>query len=107
MNRKRILQWVVGLAVAVIAFCGAAVGFVAYINWRAERSARAFCGAILIGSEIGTATSTAKDAKIFFGESGGQYTFYFPGVIFDKAVCEVSVSKEGKVISRKAEMEWD
>jgi hypothetical protein len=107
MNRKRIRHWVVGLAVAVIAFCGAAVASVAYSNWYAERSARTFCGAILIGSEISAATSTAKGRRIFFGESSGQYTFYFPGVIFDKAVCEVSVSKEGKVISRKAEMEWD
>jgi hypothetical protein len=107
MNRRRLLHWVVGLTVAVIAICGAAAASIAYINQHAERSARAFCGAILIGSEIGAAESTAKGARIFFGESGGRYTFYFPGVIFDKAVCEVSVSKEGRVISRKAEMEWD
>ena len=34
-------------------------------------------------------------------------TFYFPGFMFNQAVCEVSVDKNGKVLTIYAEMEYD
>src|SRR5262252_7903378 len=61
----------------------------------AEVKARAFCDAIAIGSDISTAVSRAKAEDIFFGTAGG-YTFYFPATSFDKAVCEVAVTRDGK-----------
>jgi len=52
------------------------------------------------------ATSNAVSKHVQFGSDNG-YTFYFSGFIFDKAVCEVAVDKQGKVISKKTEMEYD
>ena len=72
----------------------------------AEMKAHAFCDAIAIGSDISTAVSRAKAEDIFLGTAGG-YTFYFPATSFDKAVCEVTVTRDGKVISKDAVMEYD
>jgi hypothetical protein len=106
MNRRWILRSVIGLVLAVAIAFSALVGAVLYANWSAERSAREFCSMIPIGSDISAATTVATSKGIHWGSYGG-YTFYFPGFIFDKAVCEVSTSKEGKVISRRSEMEYD
>lgn len=92
------------LALSLCAACFVAALF--FPNWAAERRAREFCGEISIGSDISAVTAKANDRKIFWGKNGG-YTFYFPGMIFDKAVCEVSVGRDGKVISRISEMEND
>ncbi len=72
----------------------------------AEMKAHAFCDAIAIGSDISTTVSRAKAAGIFFGTAGG-YSFYFPATMFDKAVCEVTVNHDGRVISKGAVMEFD
>jgi hypothetical protein len=106
MNKKRIFRWTIGGALVAVACVGGFVVCVVYANWSAERSAREFCGMIPIGSDISAATAKAKEKKILWGSESG-YTFYFSGFIFDKAVCEVSVSKEGEVISRIAEVEYD
>ena len=106
MNKRRIVRLVIGLAIAAVSCVGAFVGFVVYANRSAERSAQEFCDATPIGSDISASTARANNAKILWG-SEGDYTFYFSGFIFDKAVCAVSVNKEGKVTSKKAEMEYD
>jgi hypothetical protein len=106
MGKRRVFRWVIGLALAAVVCFGVLVASVWGTNWLAERRARRFCSMIPIGSDIAAATATATKRRILWGSYGG-YTFYFPGVIFDKAVCEVSVSKEGKVLSRNAEMEYD
>jgi hypothetical protein len=72
----------------------------------AERRAHEFCDAIAIGSDISTAVAKAKAEDVFWGSVQG-YTFYFPATLFDKAVCEVTVDREGKVVSKEAEMEYD
>ncbi len=72
----------------------------------AEIKAHAFCDAIAIGSDISTVVSRAKAGDIFFGTAGG-YTFYFPATGFDKAVCEVTVNRDGVVSSKDAVMEYD
>jgi hypothetical protein len=90
----------------VILSCGAIVACIGYGGWSAERRARAFCDEIAIGSNISTAISRAKDKNILWGPARG-YTFYFPAFMFDKAVCEVAVDREGKVTSKGAVMEYD
>ena len=90
----------------VILFCVAIVASIYYANRSAERRSREFCDGISIGSDIYTATVRANSRKILWGRAGG-YTFYFPGFIFDKAVCEVTVNQDGKVVSKSAEMEND
>jgi hypothetical protein len=72
----------------------------------AEMKAQAFCNAISIGSDISILVSRAKAEGIFFGATNG-YTFYFPATEFDKAVCEVKVDRDGKVLSKTAVMEYD
>jgi hypothetical protein len=106
MNSKRIYRWIIGIALVAVACVGGFVACVLYVNWSAERRAREFCSMIPIGSDISAAAARATEKKILWGSESG-YTFYFSGFIFDKAVCQVSVSKEGKVISRIAEMEYD
>jgi hypothetical protein len=106
MNKKRIFRWAIGVALVAVACVGGYVVCIFYANWSAERSAREFCSMIPIGSDIAAATVRATEKNILWGSDNG-YTFYFSGFIFDKAVCQVSVSKEGKVISRIAETEYD
>jgi hypothetical protein len=89
---------VVVLALGVIVACGS------YLNWSAERKATKFCDAIAIGSDISAAIGKVKDKKDFYGDSH-QYTFYFWGMVFDKAVCEVSVDSNRKVTAKHLEME--
>lgn len=106
MMKRRVFRIVVGLTGAAVAIVVVFVGCVAYVNWSAEKRAREFCSRIPVGSDISSATSKANDGKILWGSASG-YTFYFSGFIFDKAVCEVSVDKAGKVISKNTEMEYD
>jgi hypothetical protein len=90
----------------LIAGAGALVAVIFVPNWVAERRARAFCDQIPFGSDISVAVSRANDKKILWG-SNRFYTFYFPGLIFDKAVCNVSVTEDGKVKSKGALLEID
>jgi hypothetical protein len=95
-----------GVAITVVGCLGLVVAYSWHVNARAERRAREFCDSIPIGSDILTATARASQMKINWGAYRG-YTFYFSGVIFDKAVCEVAINKDGKVVSRQAQMEYD
>jgi hypothetical protein len=104
--RKKIVKIVLAIILVVIIFCGAVVASIFYANRSAERRSREFCDEISIGSDISTATVRANSRKILWGHED-RYTFYFPGFIFDKAVCEVTVNQHGKVISKSAEMEYD
>jgi hypothetical protein len=120
-NMRSWKKWLLIGVVVVLLFSGALVALGVYADWAAEKNARAFCDEISIGSDISTATARAADRKIMFGPSSaierkalwgasdsGVYTFYFfAAFIFDKAVCEVSVNREGKVRSKFSEMEYD
>src|SRR5258708_37534976 len=94
------------VAFVILAVFGAIVACVSYLNWAAERKATKFCDEIEIGSDISAAIGKVKDKKDFYGDSQ-QYTFYFWGMVFDKAVCEVSVDSNLKVTAKRSEMEYD
>jgi hypothetical protein len=94
------------VAVVIVAVLGTPVACVYYLNWSAERKAKAFCDDVAIGSDISLAIEKAKDKKLLYGDYQG-YTFYFPGMVFDKAVCEVSIDPSRKVTSKHSEMEYD
>ncbi|HWU56726.1 MAG TPA: hypothetical protein VN175_14545 [Rhizomicrobium sp.] len=114
-------KWLLIGVAAVLLFFGGCVALLQYTYWSAETDARQFCDQIPIGSDISTATAKAVDRKVPFGPSNalekkvlwegsdsGVYTFYFfTAFIFDKAVCEVRVTREGKVRSKHSEMELD
>ena len=113
--KKWLLIGVVGVAVILLPF--AAIGaLAAYANWHAERATREFCDETPIGSDISAAATRAEKKHLLWaggrhnagvGETVSPYTFYFFGFVMDKAVCEVSISREGKVRSKHSEMELD
>ena len=94
------------VAFGIVVALAALLTSVWYVNWAAERNARQFCAAIEIGSDISLAIARAEDKKIFYGDAQG-YTFYFWGMVFDKAVCEVSIDSNRKVTAKHSEMEYD
>ena len=94
------------LACAIVAVVGTAVACTAYLDWSAERQAKAFCNDVPIGSDISLAVERAKDKKLLYGDYR-RYTFYFPGMVFDKAVCEIWIDPNRKVTSKHSEMEYD
>jgi len=94
------------VALGIVVAFAAMVACVSYVNWAAERKAKAFCDNIAVGSDISLALEKAKKQEIFHSDFP-PYNFYFWGVVFDKAVCEVSVDANRKVVSKVAEMEYD
>ena len=120
-NMRGWIKWLLISAATALILFGGSVALLAYTYWSAERDARGFCDQIPIGSDISTATAKAMASKIGFGPSSalekkllwkgsdsGVYTFYFfTAFIFDKAVCEVGVTRGGKVRSKHSEMEID
>jgi hypothetical protein len=98
------------VSIPVLGF-GVIAGGVAYLNWSAERRARAFCEEIALGSDVSLAVANAKGRKILQGSnpvgSVTEYSFYFPGTMFDKAVCRAEVDRNEKVVSKGADMEYD
>ena len=94
------------LALALLALCGVLIAGIYYVNWSAEKKAKLFCDEILVGSDVSLAINRAKQGKIFYGDYRG-FTFYFPGFVFDKAVCAVTVDSDRKVTSKGSEMEYD
>jgi hypothetical protein len=96
---KRLLKVLAALTGVVVLWFAALITLSWYSNWHAERSARAFCDAIPIGSGISTAIGRAEKEKVLWGQ-GRFYTFLFPGSAFDKAVCEVEVDQGGKVVKK-------
>ena len=105
-NSKKVVFAVGKVVLVIVVVLGAMVAGVFYVNWAAERNARKFCDAIAIGSDISIATQKVKDKSLYYGDSQG-YTFYFWGVVFDKAVCEVSIDQNRKVTAKHSEMEYD
>jgi hypothetical protein len=103
---KRILLLLGKIALVIVALFGVMVACVSYVNWAAERKAKAFCDDIAIGSDISQALEKAKKRDVFHDDTP-PYNFYFFGVVFDKAVCEVSVDANRKVISKASNMEYD
>lgn len=98
---------VVRIVLAAVLVVIASVGYVFYSISSAEKKARSFCDEIEIGSDIGAAVARAGEKGIAYG-SGSGYAFYFPTVtVFDRAVCGVSVNADGKVISKRSQMEYD
>ena len=86
--------------------------------WLVNREARHFCEQTPIGSNISDATARADARKIIWGASGkhyhdaprgegSPYAFYFIATFMDKAVCEVSIGRDGKVTSRHIEIQSD
>jgi hypothetical protein len=107
---NRYIKIVVILVSAISLFFGVVVVYVVYADWSAERKARAFCGEIALGSNVSIAIDKAKGRKILYGPHEGSYqgyNFYFPGSMFNNAVCEVSVDKDGKVLAKGSVMEYD
>jgi hypothetical protein len=104
-SRRKIVYTILAIVSIPVVLIAALFALVIYINWSAERKAAAFCNDIAIGSEIALAVDKAKRQKVFYG-TGSDYTFYFFGFVFDKAVCTVSVT-DGKATSKASEMEYD
>ena len=94
------------ITLLLIAGAGALVAVVFFPNWLAARRAQQFCDETPIGSDISAAIIRANERKTLWG-SHRFYTFYFPGLILDKAVCNVSVAEDGKVKAKGALMEID
>ena len=91
----------------VILLMLAFAGCVLYSFRSAKKDAEMFCTEIAVGSNIAAAAARAKQRKILYGP-GDEYVFIFPTLTgFDKAVCNVWVDKEGKVVSKSWEMEYD
>ena len=103
---KKIIFAVGKVALVIVVVLGAIVASIFYLNWSAERNARKSCDAIEIGSDISVATQKVKDKHLYYGDSH-EYTFYFWGMVFDKAVCEVSIDQNRKVTAKHSEMEYD
>jgi hypothetical protein len=105
-DAKNLLKSLGIIGAFIVCVCGAIVGCIYYLNWSAEKKASAFCAEIDLGSDIALATMKANQLGIRYGSYKG-YTFYFPGMMFDKAICSVSVDQAGKVVSKASEMEHD
>jgi hypothetical protein len=106
ISLKKMVLLVGKLTLGIVAALGAMVACVSYINWSAERKATKFCDEIEIGSDVSLAIEKAKQKKIFHSDFP-PYNFYFWGIVFDKAVCEVSVDHNRKVTAKHSEMEYD
>jgi hypothetical protein len=111
------------IAVPIILLALLAV-FVNYLNWVAESKAKAFCNAIETGSDISVIIDKFDKDTGYEKKPGGKvsafhygypedgaladgHTFIFPGIFFDKAYCDVSLTKNGKVASKKSYFMYD
>jgi hypothetical protein len=103
---KKILLLLGQIALVIVALIGVMLAGVGYVNWAAEKRAKVFCDGIAMGSDISLVLEKAKTQKVFLDDSP-PYNFYFFGFVFDKAVCEVSVDANRKVVSKVSEMEYD
>jgi hypothetical protein len=105
---KRRTKVLIAAVAGVLLILGALVAYVSQSTSSAERNAKQFCDEIALGSDIAPALAMAKDRKILYGLNEQTYTFYFPTVaLFDKAICEVSVSSDGRALSKGSVMEYD
>ena len=101
-NPRLLIRFGAGIVLILVAL----VGIGLYLNYSAEKNARQFCAEIPVGSDIAIAVAKAKDSGIrhWYEE---WHTFYFPGSMFDVAVCEVSTDPQGRVKAKSARIERD
>lgn len=109
------LKSVVGIALVLVGTRACTT----YVNWSAERNARALCDSIGIGSDIRSTISKFEQDTGFVKQPGGKesvrhsgypdtgpYTeghrFMFFGVWMDKAYCDISLTSDGRVRSKNA-----
>ena len=80
-----------------------------YLNWSAETNAKLVCDEAAIGQDIETVIRDANAKGALDGKWADppNHNFYFGGFMFDKAVCNVNVDRDGKVKSKNYEMEYD
>lgn len=108
--RKVARNIVVGVLVAG-AGIGLLLGGIFWADHTAELKSRTFCEKIAVGSNALSAVEAASSQNVLYGsiakESGTDYSFYFPAIMFNKAVCYVSSDKNGTVTSRVSIMEYD
>ena len=112
----RTLFIVASITATIVLLAFALGGSVFLTVWLVDRQARRFCDETPIGSDISDATARANAIKIIWGASdkyyhnapkgaGSPYNFYFIATFEDKAVCEVSIDREGKVTSKHVEIQ--
>ncbi|MDQ1834515.1 hypothetical protein [Massilia scottii] len=123
-SKKDVVYSVLKVAIGIIVVPGAALAFVWYSNWSAERSARVYCDGIQLGSDISVQIEKFEKNIGYKKESGGkvsvrhygfpqerfpmgQHTFLFYGFMFDKAYCDVSLSPDGKVTAKNSFIHYD
>ena len=103
---KPLLKNIALVAASLILGAAALLAVGLYVDRSAERDARAFCDATPIGASISIAIAKANAKKVLWG-TARFYSFYFPGVIFDKAICEVEVDEHGIVVRKGYVVEHD
>ena len=110
---KKHLYTFVKIVIAIISVPVILIVLDRYANWSAEREAQVFCDAIEPGSDISLAITKfekkvgKKDALHYRSAEDNVHTFLFPGFMFDKADCSVSVTPDGKTISKYSQMLYD
>ena len=108
MTAKGFLRATAWFAFGGIFLLGGALAYIVYVDRSADRNAREFCGMIAARSDISATKARAAAANISSGSTGSQFDFYFIHFFaFDRAVCEVSTDKAGKVVSVTVQMEID
>lgn len=104
----RLVKVIAAVSAAVTVGLVAFVAFNSYGNWSAEEDARAFCAALPAGSGISSAIAKAKDEKVIWIELSDRFhRFLFRGSFFDNAICDVEVDRQGKVLRKVSEMQYD
>ena len=81
-----------------------------YPNWLAQHRAQVFCENIAIHADVATAIN--KMNKInqpnhYWLENKSGYRFIFRGLFVDFAYCEVTLSEDGKILTKRTEMVYD
>lgn len=121
---KRIIYTLIKLVVAIALLLGGMASCNYYLAWSAERKAQAFCDSIAPGSDISLAIARVDDESGYKKVDGGKvsalhygfpeegfadysHTFLFPAFGFDKAYCDVTLTKDGKVVSKNSYFQAD
>jgi hypothetical protein len=97
----------VSVAIALVVTLFALVGAGLLVDWIALKRARAFCESIPVGSNVPDAVARARAEHIPSASSGDYRAFYFQGLVFNKAVCELRVRNDDTVLQKEAVMQYD
>jgi hypothetical protein len=110
---KALLKILAGIVLAIVAMFGAVLGYAAYANYAAEKTARTLCANLQVGSDIDRAIARARDEG---ARHRGPYTlertgaevhdFQFQGWVFNVGVCRAGVAN-GKITLLAASLEGD